>query len=360
MIKFADLRISDTKLLDNVLKTLQSGNFINGPFNDVFAKQWANECGTQDCVLTSSGTAAIQAVLHCIAPADYEHRLVIIPALSFAATAFAALEANCKIIYVDVNERGLIRWDQALDVMTTYGDRILTVMSVWLYGQACYAPTEVVEKLTVVDDACQAHGVYKVNPTDHAIGCFSFYPSKNLGALGDAGAAVFNNLPLAAKTVAQYCNYGDPPGTKYVHEFPGNNLRCDHIQAAYLSEAYKLLEANNTARLEQSAMYTSCGIRSIAEDLSSWHLYPILVENPEYFKRLMLDYNIEIGNHYPYILPNVASGTAMFGFPNALHISRHVATLPIGPHLTLEDITAVASVIKDTCKMINGLWHIKG
>lgn len=358
MIKFADLRIKDPAALDSVFNVMRSGNFINGPYNDMFAKQWANECQAETCVLTSSGTAALQAVLHCLALTGQDN-IVIMPALSFAATAFAAIEAGCKIAYVDVNERGLIRWDQAEDLLNQYKHLVTTITPVWLYGQSCYAPKEIADRLVVVDDACQAHGAYKIAADDPAIGCFSFYPSKNLGAMGDAGAVVFNNMHQLAKRVTAYCNYGDPPGMKYVHDFQGNNLRCDHIQAAYLSATYNNLAYNNAKRAEQAAAYMSAGIPTFASELSSWHLYPILVEDPEKFKRMMADYNVEVGNHYPYILPKVAPGITQFGFSQAQYISQHVITLPIGPHLSLDDISIVAATIHKTCKLENNLWHIK-
>lgn len=361
MIKFADLRVTNTPSLDNVLEVMRSGKFINGPYNEKFAEQWAGECQAGKCVLTSSGTAAIEAVLRCIGMgASIDDKVVILPAFSFAATAFAAMSAGCAIAYVDVNERGLIRWDQVETLLNMYGPRVLTVVPVWLYGQACYTPQEIANYITVVDDACQAHGIVKHDPSEPAISCFSFYPSKNLGAMGDAGAVVFTNMNLLAKRVAAFINYGDPPGQKYTHDFPGTNMRCDHIQAAYLTAQYAYLAEGNAKRQEQAATYASCGIPSFAQDISSWHLYPILVDNPERFNAIMADYNIETGNHYPYVLPKIAPGVSKFGFPKATYLAQHVATLPIGPHLSLDDVRVVAANIHKIYERDNdGVWARK-
>jgi dTDP-3-amino-3,4,6-trideoxy-alpha-D-glucose transaminase len=360
MIKFADLRVNDSVAIAAVNNVMRSGNFINGPFNDVFAKQWANECNAKYCVLTSSGTAALTATLKCTLRGR-KNNIVILPALSFAATAFAAIEAGYEVVYVDVDKRGLIRWDQVEELIYQYGvNMVHAIIPVHLYGQYVDAPNTIRDHIYVIEDACQAHGIIKSSANAPVIACFSFYPSKNLGAIGDAGAVVCDNKELADRIQA-YCNYGDPPGAKYVHEFQGNNMRCDHIQAAHLSIAYANLTENNVKRASQAELYHLSGIKTFATaKLNAWHLYSILVHNPMQFYYVMYEHNIETGRHYPYTLPTIAPGRGIGSYPTARYIAQHVVTLPLGPHLTEANIMTVIDTITKLYELRDdGLWHIK-
>lgn len=360
MIKFANLEVKNDLATATVLDVMKSGQFINGKYNKQFAIQWAQECNAPHCVLTASGTAALIATIKAVKAKKTD--LVILPALSFAATAFAVLEAGCTPVYVDVDEHGLMRWDMVEEILhDKWFDRVAAIIPVNLYGQHINIPFSASESYVVIQDACQAHGIVKFNPDATSIACFSFYPAKNLGAIGDAGAVV-TSVPGLAQQVAAYINYGDYPGEKYTHNFQGNNLRCDEIQAAYLSVAYKDLEENNVIRENIAELYAACGIESFSitgGKNSSHHLYPILVENPELFRRLMIDYGIETGNHYPYVLPKIAPGIGSYYFQKAVHIAQHVVTLPIGPHLQVEDVVHVAKTVMQTCALVNGLWSIK-
>lgn len=351
MIKFADL--SNATLAPSMMEVLRSGRFIDGPYNKLFSQMWAQECGADYCTLTSSGTSALIAALKAVMLPNRD--LVIMPALSFAATAFAAMECGLMPAYVDVDEHGLMRWDQVEELCHKFSARVAAIMPVHLYGQVVSVPESL--KYVIIHDACQAHGAFKLIS---GMACFSFYPSKNLGAIGDAGAVVCNSEGLNRR-IAAYCNYGDYPGEKYKHNFQGNNLRCDEIQAAYLSLAYRNLEADNLKRRLMVDIYEAGGVVSLANSKpSSHHLYPILVDNPGLFRKVMIDYGVETGNHYPYALPQVASGYMHFECGKAEYIAQHVVTLPLGPHMTFVDANRVVEVMNDVMELRDdGLWYIK-
>lgn len=356
MIPFADCSVTDPLVINTLADVLRSGKFINGQYNNIFSTMWSRECNTIDCILTSSGTTALIAALKCNLRGR-QNNYVVLPALSFAATAFAVIEAGCVPVYVDVDERGLINWRQVREAVYHYGNKVHAIIPVHLYGQVTSIPQAIAEKCYVIQDAAQAHGV--IDTPD--IACFSFYPSKNLGAIGDAGAVVTNNVELGER-IRAYINYGDPPGEKYKHAFQGTNLRCDEIQAAYLTIAYVKLEATNKTRANIASIYERGGVSSLANSTpSSWHLYPILVDNPGLFRRVMYDYGIETGNHYPYMLPELqgAEGICYGDCHNAERIRAHVVTLPIGPHMTSMDANHVVGVINDVAELRDELWCIK-
>lgn len=358
MIKFANLEVYDDLAITTVTEVLRSGRFISGPYNKLFAEIWAKECNADACVLTSSGTAALIAVLKLLKLK--RSRYVIMPALSFAATAFAAMEVGLTPLYVDVDEHGLIDWDKAELALNRHIDEVAAVIPVHLYGQRLSTPLHIHDKVVVLDDACQAHGVFKFDDDQPGLAAFSFYPSKNLGAAGDAGAVVFKNVRGWESRVAAYISYGDYPGEKYAHHFQGNNLRCDELQAAYLSVAYNNLATNNLMRQDIAKVYSESGVVSFANsDPTSWHLYPILVDNPGRFNQIMHDHEVESGNHYPYTLPKVAPGLKVGTTERAEYIARHVVTLPIGPHMSVTEAAQVADLILSFYTLDEGIWKSK-
>lgn len=359
MIKFGDLGVTNERAIQAVVDVMRSGRFINGPAVAAFEQKWANECKASACVLTASGSAALIAVLKQLKTNRTNH--VIMPALSFAATSFAAVEAGCVPVYVDVDEHGLMLWNQVEDYLTHHRHEVVAVMPVHLYGQVLSIPIEVSDKIPVIQDACQAHGKIDMSNDGTAIACFSFYPAKNLGAIGDAGAVVFKGLPSLVYRIREYINYGDGPGEKYAHNIQGNNLRCDTIQAAYLLENLNDFDQANYARENLAYAYIQLGISSIASAKSNaWHLYPILVAEPDRFRHILRDYNVETGNHYPYILPKITPGVITCVPTNAEFIANHVVTLPLHPRLTFHDIKYVCDIIKTICEFDGKFWIIKG
>lgn len=357
-IRFAQLNMINPKMVESIVDVLDSGVFVNGPHGDRFANEWAYKCGAGYGVLTSNGSAAIRAALAAIK--QPEHKYVIMPALSFAATAAAVHHSGLIPVYCDVTDNGLMDWDVCRTYLHNLGKSVAAVMPVHLYGQILDAPHDILQLSMLIEDACQAHGVYAMAPRSGSLACFSFYPSKNLGAAGDAGAVV-TNIAAFARAMEAFINYGDYPGEKYVHSMIGDNLRCDEIQAAILSRQLDKLDANNAKRKTQAQVYHVSGVVSIATaEFNAWHLYPILVAEPDRLRAILSVKGIETGRHYPYILPQVVKGFMDYKAEHAEHIARHVITLPIGPHMNDDDAAYVASILMGVARLgADGLWELK-
>jgi len=245
-----------------------------------------------------------------------------------------------------VDERGLLDQEVCLKIIKSLKAQI--VLPVYLYGQWFQIDLDILKNTFVVEDACQAHGVFK--DIQGKAAAFSFYPSKNLGAGGDAGAIVTNDwdLNLFCK---RYISYGDDPGTKYTHKIIGNNLRMDEIQACILYEKLQLgyLQKDQEIRKKLATHYRDLGLQSFTQlDNNSYHLYPIL-DNCRDMKHYSLKFQgIETGYHYPNTLSEVCPGVTKFLKGDwAKAISRQVLTLPIGPHLSEVDVAQVSKVFHE-------------
>lgn len=355
-VKAAELGIYENSLLKIVESVLKSGRFINGPWAEKFAASWAQFNGAAECIPVASGSAALIATLNQIkfsSETGEEPRKVILPDYSFAATAFAVKEAGLEPVYVNVDRHGIMNWREAVKAMRDI--KPLAVIPVHMYGQYGIIARPLLEETIVIEDACQAHGT---GPLQGLAACYSFYPAKNLGAAGDAGAVV-TNVPALANRIRAYINYGDFPGQKYVHSVPGNNLRMDEIQATILHHKLPYLMPDNMRRAALAKLYREQGIESLANPklTNNWHLYPILVGEPEQFIQAMRERGIEVGRHYPYRLSEVVPGE-FYGKPdgNAEKLANHVVTLPIGPHLLPQDIVRVATAVKTMTSQRDGLW----
>lgn len=359
-IKFADLSEAvpedgDFGILADVIDVFQTGGYIKGKYNDWFSKQWADYCGTTHCIPCSSGSAALISIMRMFRKTrrgDY----VITSVLSFAATAMSINHAGYTPIYCDTTEDGLVDLNQVEDAIRTFGSNVDIFLPVHLYGQLLDIPSSLLDKVVVMEDACQAHGAFRA--LQGAAAAFSFYPAKNLGAAGDAGAVVTNTATIA-EYVKMFTNYGDRPGMKYDHAIIGDNLRMDEVQAAFLSAKMdrKFLEYSLAKRITVASVYEQQGIRSFARTMPhAYHLYPILVENPAEFMEYFQDKGIDTGNHYPYLQNAIVPGIHISDFHVARHICTHVLTLPIGPHMSVLDAEAVAFYLKEYAILEKGVW----
>jgi dTDP-4-amino-4,6-dideoxygalactose transaminase len=355
-VKFAELGIDDQVVLDEVETVLRSGRFIGGPVLDEFAERWAEICGTDYCVPVASGSAAITASIKALVPPG---GAVLLPALSFAATAFSVIEAGCEPIYVDVRPDGLMNLDVAEEAV--HRMHISCVLSVHLYGQLLDIEYDsALYNTVVIEDACQAHGVFKLQGD---AGCFSFYPSKNLGAAGDAGAVVTNG-PETAERIATYINYGDPPGRKYAHVTHGTNARMDAIQAAVLCSKLGKFKAQQFIREKVADAYLAAGIKTLATQRpTSWHVYPLLVNDRDAFLEGMGKASVECSTYYPYTLPDVVEGSVYGNIDGARFIANRAVALPIGPHMDSDQvirvINAFFNLVEEDEVDSKTVWRVK-
>lgn len=359
VIKLANPKIENQYIIDRVSQVLKSGTFINGPFNKEFSKKWSEYCNSNYCVPTSSGSAALTSSLKAIKKYPENRNYVIVPTLSFAATVFSVIEAGCIPIYCSVDKNGLMNQDNCLHILES--QEILAIIPVHLYGQYLPIRKEIQAKTIVIEDACQAHGI---RYTQGEAACFSFYPSKNLGTCGNGGAIVTNNKDIA-DYVQKYINYGDELGQKYQHKIYASNLRMGEIEAVVLLE--KLLdgyiEKEINHRTQQARKYQELGVMSLANAKDNYyHLYPILCEHPDKMLEIFRREAIEVGRHYPYSLFDIAGGDTYYlkGFEDhSSWISQQEVSLPIGSHLTLNDIEKVSEVLHKYYKLSNNIWILR-
>ena len=333
--------------------------FVGGPFVKEFEEAFARYCGVERCVGLANGTDALFIALKAlgVGPGDE----VITVANSFVATSEAIKMAGAQVVFVDSNPKTYTIDVEKIEAKITAKTK--AIVPVHLYGQpADMDPILALAKkhgLRVVGDAAQAHGAtYKGRPISELADftCFSFYPGKNLGAYGDAGALVTNNEAWAAKA-RMMANHGRVK--KYDHDFEGVNSRLDGIQAAILSVKLKHLPAWTQARRRWARLYSQLLANSgvvtpveLPEVEAVYHLYIIKVkpELREPLQEFLKEQNISTGIHYPIALPNLSAysylGHKPSDFPEATKASAEIVSLPIFAELTEAEVVHVCDSVK--------------
>jgi len=336
-------------------RVLDSGRILLGTELERFEADFARLAGTSHCVGASSGLDALALMfLASEFPAGSE---ILVPANSFVASALGVERAHLKAIPVDIDPRTGNIDPAALEVART--DRTRAVLAVHLHGIPCDmdALREACERLglDLYEDAAQAHGaLWNGRPCGsfgHAA-AFSFYPGKNLGALGDAGAVTTDD-PALDERLRLWRNYGSR--TKYVHEIPGWNARLDEIQAGFLSARLGHLDSDNAARRRCARQYRSALAGLPGLDLPQvpdgaepvWHLFPVLSDDRDALQARLANAGVGTLVHYPVPLHRQAClpGHAQRALPGAEGWCRRTLSLPIHPLLTPAEIDRVCEVI---------------
>ena len=341
-VKFAEVRITDELTHAAIADILRTGKFINGfwvqQFEDLFG-----ECREDHHVAAvASGSAALTVTLRVFGKANAG--FVIIPEYSFAATMFSVIEAGYIPIFTEVDSTGLMDIDMLRDKLNTLAPALIAaIVPVHLYGQRLELPTDILENYVVIEDAAQAHGV--AFPIQGVAACFSFYPSKNLGAGGDAGAVVTSSKEAADK-IRAYVNYGNGPGdSKYSHFNHGSNMRMDEIQAAILSIKlkFKTMGVEVMKRQIRAVKYASNGVDTLATvEPNALHLYPVMFRDAPAAVSRFNAAGIEVGRHYPYTLPDIYRGKNKYEpSVHATNLAKFGVSLPMGSHLEFNDIEYV-------------------
>jgi dTDP-4-amino-4,6-dideoxygalactose transaminase len=361
-VPFLDLRLSHAPLRDALLEEIRalidSGAFTNGPHVREFEEAFAVQCGTAECVGVASGLDALRLALLAAEVGDGAE--VIVPAMTFVATLEAVAQAGAVPVLVDVSEV-----DYALDAARTraaVGPSTRAIMPVHLYGQLCdmrpLADLAGERGLAVVEDACQAHGAARdgARPGERSLAAaFSFYPGKNLGAMGDAGAVVTNDVALAAR-VRALREHGQT--SKYVHSYDGYTSRLDTIQALVLARKLPHLAAWNESRRLVAARYGD-GLAGVGDLVLPrvapgsehvWHLYVVRTRDPQALGSFLAEREIVTGRHYPEP-PHLSAAWRHLGygsgdFPVAEALARECLSLPIFPGMTEEQTDAVVSAVR--------------
>ncbi len=337
-------------------KTYDAGWFIQGKEYTMFEQEYAKFCDTKYCVGVGNGLDAIFLSLKALGIGKGDE--VIIPSHTFIATALAVVYAGAKPIFCEVDlDTYLIDISKIESKITKKNKAIIVVH---LYGQM--ANMEQVAALAndhgiyVIEDAAQSHGSsYKGKKSGSwgQVGCFSFYPGKNLGALGDAGAVVTNNLAIFNKLHSLSC-YGS--SQKYKHDLMGVNSRLDEVQAAFLRIKLAYLEQWNDERRVIAQRYMT-GIKNskitlpveVPDSKHVWHLFVIRTKDRDDLKKYLEEKEIGALIHYP-IPMHLQEAFSSYGykkgdFPIAELISETVLSLPLYIGMKDEEIDYVIDVL---------------
>lgn len=361
MIPFLDLKAPYQELqaeLDAAYRrVMESGWYITGCEVEAFEAEFAGYCGAKHCIGVGNGLDALHLILRAmdIGPGDE----VIVPSNTYIATWLAVSYAGATPVPVEPDQRSLNMAPGLIEAAIT--SRTKAVMPVHLYGQPAHMDpiTALAERygLKVIEDAAQAHGAMyrgkRAGSLGHAAG-FSFYPGKNLGAMGDGGAVTTDDDALAEQ-VRLLRSYGSK--VRYCHEVKGFNSRLDELQAALLRVKLHHLDAWNQRRRQVARQYLEglhvTGLRQpfVAEGSEPvWHLFAVRHPDRDRVQRLLRDAGVDTLIHYP-VAPHMQPAyqdLAMHEgtFPLAEQLAREVFSLPIGPHLEPEAVEHVIATLQ--------------
>jgi len=347
-----------SEIKEAILRVVDSGWYILGKEKEQFEQSFASYCGVKYCTGVGNGLDALRLMLmgYMEQGIIQEGDEVILPANTFIATALAVSQCGLKPVFADCDIHSCnIDPESVIKKITS---RTKAIIAVHLYGQV--APMEELViiarqyNLKLIEDAAQAHGaIYggkkAGNLADAA--AFSFYPVKNMGALGDAGAVVTNDKSLA-EIVAALSNYGSEE--KYIHKYKGLNSRLDEVQAAILSVRLKYLDADNRRRQEIADRYSSGIVSSeivlpVSEDPKAhvYHLYVIRSKRRKDLQQYLQDNGIHTQIHYPYSIhkQQAYAEFSSLKLPVSELLQDEVLSLPMYPSLIDEEIDRVVEVL---------------
>lgn len=353
----AHLRAEFTAAIDEVI---DASAFAGGPFVARFEEEFAQFCEVDHVVGVGSGTDALwlAMLVHGIGPGD---EVITVP-MTFIATAEAISRTGATPVFVDINESTYTL--DPIGLKRALTSRTKAILPVHLFGQM--ADMEPIlafadrHGLIVIEDAAQAHGAtYRGRRAGSlgVAGCFSFYPGKNLGALGEAGAVTTNDSELASQ-MRMFRDHGQ--SRKYQHSVVGWNCRMDGIQAAILSLKLRELDANNAKRREIAAAYSEA-FASVPDLIAPFndskgipvhHLYVIRVPDRDAMMKSLAEKGIGTAIHYPIPVHLQRAYAAMGLGPGAFPISERCAaqfvSLPMYPELTPVQINTVVAAVMET------------
>jgi len=364
MIPFLDLKAINTQyreeLIEACTKVIDSGWYIQGNEHQEFEKEFAKYCGTKYAVGVANGLDALILILRAYKEMGImsDGDEVIVPSNTYIASILAISENNLIPVLVEPRlDTYLIDFSKIEEKITS---KTKAIMPVHLYGQTCEMDeiNTIAQKydLKVIEDSAQAHGAYYKNKRAGNLGDasgFSFYPGKNLGALGDGGIVTTNDVELA-QTVKALGNYGSLK--KYEHMYKGVNSRLDEIQAAMLRVKLKNLDSEIQKR-RNVANYFLENIKNskiilpkvINSDAHVWHLFVVRTENREELQNYLEGHGIATLIHYP-IAPHKQKAYHEISIKEYVIselIHKEVLSLPISPLLSEEAITYIAKTINE-------------
>jgi dTDP-3-amino-3,4,6-trideoxy-alpha-D-glucose transaminase len=355
-VPFLDLHLTEDApaVREAVGRVIDSGWFVLGPEVEAFEREFAAQSGASHCIGTGTGTDAIALILRAlgIGPGDE----VITSAFSAAFTALAIQMTGARPVFADIDPERMTLDPSAAQAAIT--PRTAALLPVHLYGQSAdmraLSALATRKGLAVIEDCCQAHlatcagqpvGTFGVG------GAFSFYPTKNLGALGDGGAVITNDAALAER-IGRLRNGGQTD--RFRHVDPGVNSRLDELQAAILRARLPLLRRHTDQRRALAFEYrTSLAGTAVKVPIEMdaghvYHLFPVRRSRRSALQAHLRSSGIEALVHYPMAVsqqPAFAS-TDPAHCPNAIHAADEVLSLPLYPGLTPESVRFVAEAVR--------------
>ena len=358
MIRWLDLgKVNErfrTEIDARIKGVLDSGWYLQGKENESFCEHFAMFCGTKHALGVANGLEALALIIRAYGFGVGDE--IIVPANTFIASILAISQNGCTPVLVEPDPATYCIDPARIEAAITPHTK--AIMVVHLYGQA--TPMQQVEEvaqrhgLKVIEDAAQAHGAMYRGKRVGNLGdaaAFSFYPCKNLGAMGDAGGITTNDTALYEKVKA-LANYGSD--YKYHHIYKGTNSRLDELQAAVLDVRLSHLDADNTRRREVAHYYRQNITNPLIslpevydEEAHVWHVFAVRCKQRDNLQQYLKNHGIETNIHYP--TPPHKQGAysewATRSYPITEQIHREVLSLPISPVLTDDEVQEVISAL---------------
>ncbi|WP_406022430.1 DegT/DnrJ/EryC1/StrS family aminotransferase [Succinivibrio sp.] len=358
MIPFLDLFAINERyrqeIEHSIQEVLDSGWYLQGEKNNEFCKNFASYCGTKYCLGVANGLDALRLIIRGYGFGFGDE--IIVPANTFIATVLAITENGCKPVFVEPNINTYNINPELVEKSIT--SKTKAIMAVHLYGQLADVETlsKIAKKygLKLIEDSAQAHGAIlnrkRAGSFGDAAG-FSFYPGKNLGALGDAGCITTNDKELYEKCKA-LANYGSD--YKYHHIYKGINSRLDEIQAAILNVKLKYLDQDNEIRRTISKQYREQVDNSriilptvTTEESHVWHIFVVRTNSRDKLASFLKESGIQTNIHYP-IPPHQQQAYSEYekdSYPITEQIHKQVLSIPISPVLSQQDVQYIISCL---------------
>ncbi|WP_425639915.1 DegT/DnrJ/EryC1/StrS family aminotransferase [Algoriphagus yeomjeoni] len=356
-VPFLDLKRIDAEL-KNALKSkfaemLDKGFFSGGEEVQAFESQITNYLNSPFSIACANGTDALELALRALGIGKGDE--VIIPAMTWVSTAEVVVMVGAKPVFWDTDENGLLAsdWEKAIT------PKAKAVIPVHLYGKLVDMESLMrkakLHRLFVIEDGAQSFGSFqngKAAGTFGDVGCLSFYPTKNLGALGEAGMCLTNDQELSNR-IKMLLNHGQVIRDK--HEIVGRNSRIDSIQAGFLNVILSRFESFQTTRKRIAQMYLDelssiDGLKlpsDILQEDHNAHLFVIQTGRRDELKRFLLEKEIGTAIHYPQILPDMKPFRSKGEFKNARNLSQRGLSVPLNHWMKDEEIENIVKSIQD-------------
>lgn len=337
------LRETFHSILDDVITT---SSFIGT--SDTFVETFKKYTGSDFCVPCNSGTDALYIAIKSLNLPDKSK--IAVPAMTFAATAMAVVNAGHEPVFIDVDE-----YTGLMDVTKVERGKYACVIPVHLYGQCADVYGLMHLGIPIIEDCAQAHGCKidgKHVGTIGTIGCFSFYPGKNLGALGDGGAAITND-PRLADAMTQYTKLGASLTNRYNHEIIGIKSTIDCVQSLFLNEKIKHIDSWNEQRRTIGKYYEEKipnPVKRSTIGTDVYHVFYTLQDNRDEYIRYMNERGVQTNIQYPFMLPDLPCFTYT-ECPNAKEFSRRCVSIPLFPMMTQDEIEFTLNCHIDYCRL---------